>query len=484
MNVLAYLLTALSCVYAKSITITWSTPDQQSIPLTHRQSLKAIQTHLQALQLAQSLPSILKTRNSLQIKLCPPQPYDPLVKEFTVPRLARYTAVYDHECINSDTVVEVKWGWKPKQPETPTTPPPADRFKGVKGLTVPAFILELIKTKNEDNTNAKQVWMLDSDSLRNWLTAPILSYIQQERKRSIPASQLMSQINTMYGTLGEKDLKNMPQAIQGALVLVLPDYSAWNTNGIKTLFNPTWWMTRFVTRSPESITKLLKTSITKSRIDNQLIIIHHDPTPFNFNIVNALALHYGEKNLISSTRVLPKTATTLQLLQFIQKAAGIVVDSRDLLGQVVLLSTGFSSSVTQFQNHLPYSTPELILITFLAIWFIAVLATRIYYTQKHYSVSLHEHAKRVFLFSILAIAPIYGVFPSWWPASVSIGVFSLIEAGYELVLYSIGGFYLFALVLTALMLVYKKYKNINSVSDSFDEESAESDSEEIHLVPK
>lgn len=482
MNYLAFVLILIfssSFVESKSITITWSVPDKHNTDKV-KESLGAIQSHLQALHLAQTLPALINSRKTLQIKLCPPQPYDPLVKEFTVPRLAGYSAIYDHDCINNYS--EAKWGWRPKKPENPPPEiPPTDRFKGLKGLTVPAFIFELLKAKN---TTDNEVWMLDSESLKQWLTAPIISHLTLPSKPRIAPFQLMSQINSMYGLIGEKDLKNMPQAVQSALVLVLPDYTAWQpVKTIKSIFNPTWWKTRHIPKSQEAIVKLLRKAIDKYRINGQLVIVHHDPTTFNFNIVNALSAHYGEKNLLSSTRVLPKTASTLQLLQFIQKAAGIVVDSRDQLGQTVLLATNYANTTHYLQDHLPFSASEYILFTLLACWFIAVLATRIYYTQKYYDVSLHEHAKRFALFSILALAPIYATCPSLWPNFASTLVFTIIEAGYEFILYTIATFYLAALFITTIVLVYKKQKH-STAWDSVDEESSHSESEEIQLIPK
>ena len=472
----------LSSIAAKSITITWSTPESVVKPATGKETLQAISTHLQALHLAQLVPRLLRLHTSLQIKLCPPQPYDPLIKEFTVPRISGYTALYDHECIQKNQGLEAKWGSKPKQPETP--PSPSDRIRGSNGLSVPKFIIDLHKSKTED-----QIWLIDSDSLRSWFTSPTLNYlVKQSSAHSIPPADLMKQINTMYGVLGEKDLKNMPQAVQGGLLILLPDHSSWrDTFSVKTLFfNPTWWSTRFVPRSKQEIITLLIKTITAVRQADQLIIIHHDPTPFNFDLVNQLAQIYGEKNLISSTRVLPKTATTFQTLQFIQKAANLVVDKRSLLGQISLLATGFPRSVNHFQQFLPYTTAEKVFFSLLTVWLVAVFGLRAYYTYKDYQMPLHEHLLRFILVSFLAATPIILLNPSLWPTIASNMIYCLFESGYEFVFYGILIFYSSAAVITLFVLAFDKYKKSKLEKEKVDdEESSDSDgdTETIRLVP-
>lgn len=470
--------------FCKSITITWSTPDGISKPATGQETLRAIQTHLQALHLAHFAPRILSIETDFQIKLCPPPTFDPLVKEFTVPRISGYSLLYDHECIQrGQEGLEVKWGSKPKLP-VPETPP----IYGTKGLSVPQFIHKLYKQKV---TSGNQIWLIDSESLRAWFTAPTLNYLASPKSPSIPPAELMKQINSMYGSIGEKDLKNMPQAIQGALLIALPDYTTWRKESShKSLFNPTWWITRSVPQDKSQIINLIQKIIRKSRRSDQLVIIHHDPTTFNFEVVTSLAAIYGEKDLISSTRVLPKTFTTIQLLQFMQKAAGLAVDSRDLLGQMGLLATGFNDRVGLIQNHLPYTRGELVLMSLLLVWVLAVISTRIFYTQKHYNAPLHIHCKRFVLFTILAVSPILLVTPSMWPKYLSMTVFSVFEAGYEAILYGILAFYSIAIFATAILVLADKFKNRRA--RNFNEEGEPdgleddliSDTESIQLVPK
>lgn len=95
-----------ACASAKninnSVTITWT--NAENTP-----SLQAILTHLHAFQLAKTLPSKLGIQKQIHIRLCPPKASDPLVNNFTIPRLPAYLANYDHECINSSDM-EVKWG--------------------------------------------------------------------------------------------------------------------------------------------------------------------------------------------------------------------------------------------------------------------------------------------------------------------------------------------------------------------------------------
>lgn len=100
-SVFLFTVLIISCCYGKRVTISWTTPNEGAEPAIGAQSLTAIWTHLQALQLAEFVPKLLNIETKLIIKLCPPQPYDPLVKEFTVPKLAGYSAAYDHECITS-----------------------------------------------------------------------------------------------------------------------------------------------------------------------------------------------------------------------------------------------------------------------------------------------------------------------------------------------------------------------------------------------
>ena len=95
----------------KSILISWSTPAGITKPATGKETLLAIQTHLQALHLANVVPRALGIENDWQIKLCPPQPFDPLVNEFSVPRMSGYSLLYDHDCIlRGHEGFEVKWG--------------------------------------------------------------------------------------------------------------------------------------------------------------------------------------------------------------------------------------------------------------------------------------------------------------------------------------------------------------------------------------
>lgn len=477
------LICLLSVINTKSITITWSGHSVK--PSTGQETLKAISYHLQALHLASFVPRFLRLQNRLKIKLCPPLPFDPLVKEFTVPRISGYTALYDHDCIQkSMEAVEVNWGSKPKQPETPKEPvtPP---LHGSKGLSVPEFIYELYKFKSSANESTEPLWLINSDSLNSWITSPILSYLAKPGHLLPPAAQLMKQINTMYGVLGEKDLKNMPQAIQGSLLIVLPDYTSWHQSlPFKFYFNPTWWSTRFVPRTMSHLTDMIMKIIEAVRQDDQLVIIHHEPSPFNFDLVNQLTQIYGEKNLISSTRVLPKTATTFQTLQFIQKAAVLVVDKRHLLGQISILATGFTPNVHNFQNFLPYTTSEIVLISILTIWVVSVMGIRAYYTCKHYDSALHEHALRFILFTILAVTPVILLNPSLWPKIISILVYSLFEAGYSFFLYGIVIFYSVAAVMTLIKVIYDKYKLKKEKFEDVESSETESNSESLHLVPK
>lgn len=472
-----------------SLTVTWSTPRDAEKPSTGSETLKAIKLHLNALHLANSVPRLLGLSTQLQIKLCPPQPYDPLVKEFTVPRLSGFSLIYDQECIEKgQQEAEVQWGKKKQPPnQVPGKLPP---IYGQKGLTVPAFLFELLKytrsKQSQQQQQQQQIWLIDSDSLQAWYTAPLLNFLAQPKTQLIPPADLMRQINAMYGSLGEKDLKNMPQAVQGALLIVLPDYSTWQQQGsfqIKSFFNPTWWNTRFFPRSQSEIFKYCKEIIEKRRIADQLVIIHHEPTSYNFEVISLLTAVYGEKAVISSTRVLPKTATTMQLLQFMQKAAGLVVDKRDTLGQLGLLAAGFTNRVASIQSFLPYTTAEYILYTLLTIWFIGVVCTRAFYTHKLYTDPLHLHAKRFALFFLLALAPIHILNPSLWPETVSMLVFSLFEAGYALILYIIVAFYATAGITTAFIVVLQKYRKSLASSET-DEELSESDTESIQLIPK
>lgn len=475
--------------FCKSITISWSTPEEITKPATGKETLLAIRTHLQAFHLANVVPRLLSLESEINIKLCPPQPYDPLVKEFTVPRLNGYSLLYDHDCIQrGQEGLEAKWGSKPKQPapEKPQLPP----VYGTKGLSVPKFIHKLYKQKgSKEELNSDHIWLIDSDSLRSWFTAPTLNYLFNHKSFNPPAD-LMRQINSMYGSIGEKDLKNMPQAVQGALLIALPDYSAWSKDfSHKSLFNPTWWITRAVPREQQQIIELMKKVIESSRLSGQLIIIHHDPTPFNFDIIASLTAIYGEKNLISSTKVLPKTFTTFQLLQFMQKAAVLVVDSRDLLGQMGLLATGFTTRVHLMQNHLAYTTAELILISTLATWFFAVLLTRIFYTHKHYNEPLDTHLLHFALFTILAVTPVIVLTPSMWPKYISMAVYSIFEAGYEAVLYGILVFYLTAGFITIIIVLFERFKqrriqNFDEEDEGDSENDNLSETESSHLVPK
>jgi hypothetical protein len=478
----------LSLINSKIITITWSTPENLVKPSTGQETLKAISTHLQALHLAEIVPRLFHLQTSVQIKLCPPLPYDPLVKEFTVPRISGYTAIYDHDCIQKNqATVEAKWGSKPKQPEPPKSPSPPS-FHGPKGLSVPEFIYELYKFYKTISKEAiEPIWLLDSDSLNSWLTSPTLSYLANPASKShqIPPAQLMKQINAMYGVIGEKDLKNMPQAIQGALLFVLPDYSSWNPAlSPKFFFNPIWWSTRFIPRSKQEITNLIKKIIDAVRKSDQLVIIHHEPTPFNFDLVTQLSQIYGEKNLISSTRVLPKTATTFQTLQFIQKAAVLVIDKRHLLGQICLLSTGFAHNIYHFQQFLPYTTSEIILFVLLTIWVLLVVGLRAYFTYKNYNSPLHEHALHFILFTILAVTPLIALNPSLWPTAASNLVYSLFEAGYGFILYGIVIMYSLAAISTFIKVIYDKYKTKKEKIEDEESSESENNSESLYLIPK
>lgn len=484
--------------YCNSIKITWSTPENVSNPPTENETLLAILTHLQVLHLASFVPRILSLNNKFNIKLCPPQPFDPLVKEFTVPRLSGYSLLYDHECIQkAQQGMTVKWGSKPKQPapDNPTQNPLP--LHGTKGFSVIEFIHEIYKTKNSKNElDNSQIWLVDSDSVRTWFTAPTLYYLSKtsKSKNIIPPAVLMRQINSMYGSIGGKDLINTPQAIQGALLVVLPDYSKWNKEfSPKHILNPTWWITRNVPREKSQIISLLENVINKSRISDQLIIIHHYPTQFNLDIVSSLSSTYGKTYLISSTHVLPdpnhvlpKPFTMLQLLQFIQKAAVLAVDSRDLLGQISLLSTGHSDRVHLIQNHLKYTKFELIIFISLTIWVVGVFVALMYYTRKHYDDPLDIHLVKIALSSIYAVAPVIFLTPSMWPKFIFMGIYSVLEAGYEVVLYGIIAFYSIAGFLTVILVIYEKYKNRNIELESSvtNENDSSVDSDSINLIRK
>lgn len=475
MNFLLVLFGVFAIVRSQIITITWTTPPNVSKPATTQETLKAIFTHLQALHLAQLAPRLLGLQNTLQIKLCPPQPFDPLVKEFTVPRIAGYSALYDHNCIQRNMAIDPQWGSKPK-------PSPAPLAPLTPGYSVPAFIYQLYKASNQLRPTEEPVWLIDSTSLHSWFTAPTLNYLAKPNNLVIPPAQLMKQINSMHGALGERDLKNMPQAIQGSLLIVLPDYSSWRQNlPIKTFFNPVWWSTRQVPRSKQPLLVLLERIIKITRTtDQQLVIIHHEPTPFNFDLVDQLAKIFGEKQVISSTSVLPKTATTLQTLQFIQKAAGLVVDKRHLLGQLGLLSTGFPHSVHHFQQFLPYTTAEIILMSVLAIWVTAVLGITAFHTHKVYEKPLHQHALHIILALFLASGPVIALNPSLWPTPASYLVFSLFEAGYSFILYGLVIFYATAALITAIIFAHHKYKKNPLENDEISDNITES----LHLIHK
>ena len=503
-------------IFGKSITITWSTPQGLSNgPSPGPESLEAILSHVQALLLADLVPNFPGIDKSLSIKLCPPQPYDPLVNNFVVQRIAAYSAIYDHDCINkvqggmtlqkiispSASASSPAWGFKPKpNPTNPQKPfPPPNDFYGSKGLTIPNFLIKLYKHFKSipSNTEGNQIWIIDSKSLKNYFSAPILRSIYKKSQNS-PAFQLLSQINAMRGgTLEEKDkdqLATVPLAVQDSLVLVLPNYSEWNGHKnnlpIKHLFfNPTWWSTRYIPRTKAQILKLCKYSIEKNRKSDQLVIIVHDPTAFNLDIVNQLTDIYGKKNLISATRVLPKTTTTLQLLQFIQKAAAVVLDSRDLLGQVGLLATGFPARVSQFQDYLPLTLTEIIIYSLLGVWFFAIMIVTIYYTDKFCNEKLHCHFKRLALFSILAITPIYVLIPSMWPKYLSMAIFSIFQSGYGIIIYAILTFYMVAIAVTSIILAVNYFKKQRASPSSTDDPQSESeasisDEESIQLIPK
>ena len=479
----------LPILSGKSITITWSTPENIIKPATGLETLKAIEAHLRALHLANTIPSLFGLKERIEIKLCPPQPFDPLVREFTVPRLSGYTLLYDHECIqmNQEHGMQTKWGSTPKQPETPKTPP--SQFYGERGLTVPAFVMELfLHVQKQSATN--KIWLIDSDSLRGWMTAPILNYLAAgSHGNTILPADLMRQLNAMYGNLGETDLKNMPQAIQGALLIILPDYSTWKREfNFKSLFNPTWWSTRYIPRTKKEIVRLCIDIIKGSRKSDQLVIIHHEPTPFNFEIISDLTAIYGEKVVISSTRVLPKSFTTIQMLQFIQKAAGLVLDSRDTLGQIALLSVGMTDRVISAQSLLPRTLYERILFAVLIIWLLAIALTTTLYTHKHYTAPLHIHAKQLALFTILALTPIFVLNPVMWPKFVSMIIFSLFESGYELIVYAVVVFYAVAGFITVIVVAVDRYnKSKNTVRNeedlSINEEQVD-DTESIQLIAK
>ena len=87
---------------------------------------------------------------------------------------------------------------KQPAPEKPQLPP----VYGTKGLSVPKFIHKLYK-QTEKELNSDHIWLIDSDSLRSWFTAPTLNYLFNHGSFNPPA-ELMRQINSMYGSIGER----------------------------------------------------------------------------------------------------------------------------------------------------------------------------------------------------------------------------------------------------------------------------------------
>lgn len=501
--------TLSSFVETKSITISWTLPEGINQPGVGAESLAAIWSHLQALQLAASIPKLLGIQKDLQIRLCPPQPYDPLVKEFTVSKLSGYSALYDHECIVAglkDRVIKGEmnplWGWKPKQPEPPIEKDPKQpnpQVPGTNGLSIPALILELYRlnknnkdkdkdNKDKDSKDNQEVWLINSESMNGWLTGPILNQLKPHNSRKIsPPQRLMQQINAMAGpgpTDDKRDLKMVPQAIQGALLLILPDYTAWNRNA-HTIFNPTWWLTRRIPSDASAICQLAERSINSTRRDpQQLVILVHDPTPLNTECLAHLARIYGESGILSASKVLPKSTSTFQILQFIQKAADVVLDSREKLAQTALLSIGFpQDQVKLLQSFLPYSTWEIVLSLISAAWLASFITAQAYLTRKNYTDPLHSHMLRIALFTIYGLAPIFILNPSRWPEWLSTLLFGIFHSGYGVFVYSVVGFYAVALFITLLAVINETYKSNRFINN---DETTPSDDEleAIQLIPK
>lgn len=476
----------IKCVYTKTITITWTAPE--TAPANGADTLKAIDRHMFALHAASYVPRLLGIQNSVTVKVCPPLPNDPLINEFTVPRIAAYSLLYDHECIQNSRSMSPTWGSKPKEP-APETPKKERKFHAT-GLTVPQFTRELRKLakNNSDNSDFDAIWLIDSDSLRGWFKGHLLRSLYDRDATKVPAHDLMRQINVMYSETPDNSLKGLPQAVQGALVVVLPNYLEWNNRFDikKHVFNPTWWSTRFVPQSKRRIFELLKDAIDKVRSTNQLVIVVHDPTTFNTELISSLTLLYGKDSLVSASKMLPKQTTTLQLLQFIQKAAAVILDSRDQLGQSSLLTLGFSKRVHLLQTELGPTWIEMIYFGTVGVAALISFIAFIIHMQRRYNDPFNDHFCKIFCFVVILNFTFVALVPSMWPKKLATFMFNCFELGYEFVIYGIIVFYTLAMIVSFFAVIAerrklkKKQQAAAISSDSNDEESASS--EEIPLI--
>lgn len=446
--------------FTKTITVTWTRPDEP--PTSQKQILAALERHLFALEAAQYASKLL----SLDIKLCPQAEFDPLIGEFTIPRMIAYSKYYDHDCVIGHDP-SLKWWGKDKEPPPTTSPSPPKKVVG-EGLAFGNFLWKL--RSSQDKQESDEVWLLDSDSLRSWFKGRLLySLTDPAMMTSSHAHLLLKQLNVMNGPDGEKDLKRMPQAVQGALVVVLPSYGDWKPTG--NLFDATWFKSAILPTQEQVKAKLQL--LLKSQAGNLTIIVH-EPTKEAADLITQLQLTFGGDKIVSVSKVLPNGYGTLTLLKFIQKAAKIAVDNRDTLGRIALLSRGSDDGILT-SNYGRTMAQNAVLAFSIAIVLVGIF-TLVAWVRFNYQASLKDHLIRFAIIKLVVLFGLVTINLSWWPKKLVYFWYGVFDCEIEALFYGLISMYLMAGFVTLLVWYFEKPK-YNQIPSS----EAEDD---IYLAPR
>ena len=422
---------------SKAITVTWSRPEEA--PTGQKQILAAIERHVFALEAAQYASKLL----GLEVKLCPQAEFDPLIAEFTIPRMIAYLKYYDHDCVIGNDPTLKWWG----KDDPPAEPKPKKKIVG-EGLSFWQFLWKARAGKVEQKSD--EVWLLDSDSLRNWFKGRLLYSLTDEAMMTQShAHLLLKQLNVMSGPDGEKDLKRMPQAVQGAMVVVLPSYADWKPT--RNLFDATWFKSALIP-DPEQVKKQLHALIQSQK--GKLTILVHEPTKEAAELLRQLQLSFGEDKIVSVAKVLPKGFSTLMLLKFIQKAARIVVDDRDALGRMVLLSRGSDDGIEKF--WFGRTVLQNVILAVSALIVLLGVVYSIYWTRKNYRSTLKDHCIRFAVTGVMVAFFLSLLNLQLWPKRLMYFWYGVFDCDLEALFYGIIAMYLMAAFVTLLVFYFDK----------------------------
>jgi hypothetical protein len=428
---------------AAAITVTWTRPEEP--PTTQKEILKAIERHAFALEAAQYASGLF----GVEIKLCPQAEFDPLIGEFTIPRMIAYSKYYNHDCIIGNDP-SLKW-WGKDDPPAETTPKPKPKIIG-EGIDFLKFLWKLRTGQVQQKSD--EVWLLDSDSLRNWFKGSMLySLTEDSLMARSHAHLLLRQVNVMNGPDGEKDLKRMPQAVQGALVIVLPSYADWKQPG--NWFDATWFKSAALPTSAQVKQNL---QILLDSQKGALTIIVHEPTKEASIHLRDLQLEFGEDRVVSVTRVLPKGFSTLTLLKFIQKAARIVIDDRDSLGRIVLLSRGTDEGIERFYFGRTWIQNGILIVNGIIV--IVGVAYLSFWIKNNYSAPLKEHLIRFPITAFFVALPIIILSRQLWPKKLIYFWYGVFDCGLEALFYGLVSMYLMASFITLIVYSFEKAKSL------------------------